>query len=240
MSTTQTQTQTDPLPFNATQSPPEITILSRVASIPLVSSSLESLNATLSQNAYLSTPYSTAKGFSTSAYKYTEPLQIRLAPLIVRADSYANKAVDVVESRYPYPFHAKPEEVASYVKEKRDSATEYVREQRDTAVNVANKTIDDKVKTPALSVAQGIDQVCPSFYLFSHRIDSSPQRFAPIVDYFEVAVTRLNHSEAGPSTLPDSKYQYQRAYNLSKNLKDQIYVYSNDQIKQLQTQSVLV
>ena len=53
----------------------------------------------------------------------------------------------------------------------------------------------------------------------------------------EVAVTRLNsNSEAGPSTPADAKYQYQRALALSKSIFD----YSNDQVKQLQAQSVIL
>lgn len=142
-----------------TQSPPELTIFNRVASIPLISSGLGAVDGALASNVFTRSPYTTAKGFSSTAYKYTEPLQIRLAPYIARADGYANKAVDVVESRYPYPFKAKPEEVATLIQERRQSAAEYVNARRADAVNVANKTIDDKVKTPAYNVAQGIDQV---------------------------------------------------------------------------------
>ncbi|TFK44975.1 hypothetical protein BDQ12DRAFT_642067 [Crucibulum laeve] len=218
MSTTATETHSEPTP--GIQTPPEITVLTRVASIPMISSGLETLNNTLSANAYTRSPYSTAKGLSTTAYKYTEPLQVRLAPLIVRADDYANKAVDVVESRYPYPFKAKPEDVVDYVRERRESASHYVHE----CVNEANKAIDEKVKSPARNVVHDIDQ-----------------RFAPIVDYFEVAVSRLNNSEAGPSSpSADAKYQYQRALALSRTLKDNISVYSNEQLKQLQAQSVLI
>lgn len=117
--------------------PPSFTILTRVAAIPMVSSSLETINGALLSNTYTRSPYATAKDLSNTAYKYTEPLQIRLAPFIIQADGYANKAVDVVQSKYPYPFTAKPEEVAQ----------------------LASKTIDERVKTPAINVAQGIDQV---------------------------------------------------------------------------------
>ncbi|KAJ8508261.1 hypothetical protein ONZ45_g9457 [Pleurotus djamor] len=215
--TTESQTSTIPMP-NGTQTPPpeaaaaapEITFLNRMVSIPLVSSSLQTINDALAANAYLKSPYSTAKDLSASAYKYTEPLQVRLAPLIVRADGYANKAVDIVEAKYPYPFHAKPEEVATLV-----------RESRDNAVTLANKNFDEKVKSPALNVAQGIDNT-----------------LAPIVDYLEAY---LNSSpNAGPSSPPDSKYQYQRAIALSKTLKDRAYIYSGDQIKHIQTHSALV
>jgi hypothetical protein len=152
--TTQTQTSSIPLP-SPPPTAPELTVLNRVVSIPIISSSLESIHCALSSNAYTRSSYSTAKGISNSAYKYTEPLQIRFAPLIVYADDYANKAVDVVESKYPYPFKAKTEEVADYVRDRRRSASEYIRERRETA----NKTIDDKVKNPAFTAAQGIDQV---------------------------------------------------------------------------------
>jgi hypothetical protein len=67
------------------------------------------------------------------------------------------------------------------------------------------------------------------------------QKFAPIVDYFEDAVTRFNGNEAGTSTSSiDTKYQYQRAYALSVNLRDELYVYSNEQLKQVQFQNALV
>ncbi|KAF9477880.1 lipid droplet-associated perilipin protein [Pholiota conissans] len=184
----------------------------------MISSSLTTLNEALSNNSYTRSPYAHAKELSISAYKLTEPLQVQLAPLIVRADGYANKAVDAVESRYPYPFKAQPEEVVTLVRERRESTTNYVTER----VNDVNKAIDAKVKTPALNVAHDIDQ-----------------RFAPIVDYFAVAVSRLNSSEAGPSTPPDAQYQYQRALALSKTLRENIYEFSNEQLKQFQAQSVI-
>jgi len=141
---------------NEQTSTPEMSVLARVASIPMISSSLVAVNDALAANAYLAKPYETAKGLSTSAYKLTEPLQVKLAPLIVRADGYANKAVDAVESRYPYPFKAQPEEVVNYVLEQKENTTHYVKEQ----VNTVNKAFEDKVTTPALHVAQDIDQVC--------------------------------------------------------------------------------
>ena len=43
-----------------------------------------------------------------------------------------------------------------------------------------------------------------------------------------------------PSPTTESKYQYQRALALTKALTDHISVYSTEQLKQLQAQSVLV
>jgi hypothetical protein len=141
-STMTTETETAPT------AAPEFTSFYRVAAIPLVSSSLGTIHSTLSSNAYTKSPYSAATGLAHSAWGYTEPIQVRLAPLTTRADGFANAGLDVVESRYPYPFKAKPEEISTYVWERRESA-----------LNAANKTIDEKVKTPAYGVVQGIDQV---------------------------------------------------------------------------------
>ena len=43
-----------------------------------------------------------------------------------------------------------------------------------------------------------------------------------------------------PAEAPEAKYQYQRALALTKALTDHISVYSTEQLKQLQAQSVLV
>lgn len=152
MSTTTSITTTE-----TPQAAPPFTVLSRVASIPLVSSSLETIDHQLSSNAYTRSFYPTAKGLSSTAYKYTEPIQTRLAPLIVRADGYANKAVDVVEARYPYPFTVKPEDVTEYVRERRQSATDRI-----------HHSIDETVKNPALNVATGIDNVGSSCKICYH------------------------------------------------------------------------
>ncbi|KAF4618483.1 hypothetical protein D9613_009746 [Agrocybe pediades] len=167
MSGTATETQTAQ---PQTPHAPEITVLSRVASIPMIQSSLGTLNDALSTNTYTRSSYNQAKEISTTAYKLTEPLQVKLAPLIVVADSYANKAVDAVESRYPYPFKVQPEEVASYVRSQKENTTNYV-----------NKTIDEKVKAPAYSVVHDIDQ-----------------RFAPLVNYFESRLANAEAGPSAP------------------------------------------
>ncbi|KAG9313502.1 hypothetical protein JVU11DRAFT_5828 [Chiua virens] len=194
---------------------PEITVLTRVASIPIIASSLDQLHSTLSSYMLTRPPYHAAQFITQTAYNMSQPLQIRLAPLIVSADGYANKGLDVIEQKYPFPFKIKPEEVASYVRERRDSV-----------VHSANEQFDKNVKSPAVGVAEGIDK-----------------KFAPIVDYFESAVNRVG-SESGTSsptsTSGECQYQYQRAYAISKHLGDNLYVYSSEHLKQLQQQNILV
>jgi len=122
--------------------------------------------------------------------------------------------LDAVESRCPYPFKTTPEDIVKDLKGHSNHAKE-----------VANKTIDEKVKSPAYNVAQGIDQ-----------------RFSPVVDYFEVAVNRLhpNGSAEPAASTPDAKFQYQRAYYLSKELSDQLRTYSAEQINELKAHNALV
>jgi len=119
---------------------PEITVLHRVASIPLIASSLDQINYILEKSSLTRSPYHAAQAITHTAYNYSQPIQIRLAPLIIRANDFANKGLDAVESRFPYPFNAKPEEVANYVREK-------------------GENLVSSVKTPACGVAEGIDKV---------------------------------------------------------------------------------
>lgn len=156
--TTTTTTQTKPSA--------ELTILSRLRSIPLVTFSLQSIDGALSNNAYTCGSYSAAKELSKTAIKHTEPLQTRLAPIISQADGFANKAYDAVESRYPYPFKAKPEEVASAIQEKRQHASDFF----NGTYNDVNKKIDANIRAPAINAATGIDKVRYSSFVLGALI----------------------------------------------------------------------
>lgn len=46
----------------------------------------------------------------------TQGSKARLAPVIGRADGYANKGLDALESRWPYPFQVSTEEVVGALK----------------------------------------------------------------------------------------------------------------------------
>lgn len=127
---------------------PELTILNRVVSIPLVGESLAAVHTTLTNNAYTRTPYTTAQAISSSVLQHSQPIAARLAPLITRADGLASQGFDAVETRFPYPFHTPADQMIKDFKS-----------QSDAVVAETNKTIDERVKSPALAVAQSIDQV---------------------------------------------------------------------------------
>ncbi|KAG6829110.1 hypothetical protein H0H92_005652 [Tricholoma furcatifolium] len=206
MSTTQTQTQAPRAEF---------TVIRRVAAIPMITYSFQTIDQTLAKTTpsrLYGNAKRTAKGLSDSAIQYAAPLQDHFGSIITQVDVYANKAVDVVESRYPYPFQAKPEEVASLVQEKRQNATDYVTDK-----------FDANIRNPAINAATVIDK-----------------RFSPLVDYYAIAVSRTSNSEAGPLTSSNTKYQYQRVLALSKTLKDNVTGYSHEQLKQLQAQNKIV
>ena len=70
-----------------------------------------------------------------------------------------------------------------------------------------------------------------------------------MVDSFEFVVKKLNGKPAdsdapGPDVpateAPKDKYQYQRAYRLSMDLKDHLYGYTAEQAKQIQEHNVIV
>ena len=133
----------------------ELTILTRVGSIPLVADSLNTINSTLLNNAYTRPPYELAQGLvlSMTALRYAGSIQKRLAPILTCADGLAHKGLDTVESRFPYPFHTPTEDIIKDIKANHDHAK-----------GVATKTIDERVRAPAYNIAQGIDQVCTRSY----------------------------------------------------------------------------
>ncbi|KAJ3910959.1 hypothetical protein F5877DRAFT_73537 [Lentinula edodes] len=68
-------------------------------------------------------------------------------------------------------------------------------------------------------------------------------RFAPIVDYLEVAVNRIDSGTQENGTSADKEAhvsEYSRALELSVRLRDQLQSYANEQMTQLQAHSVLV
>jgi Perilipin family len=127
---------------------PELKIFNRVASIPLVNDTFSAVHSSLISNPLTRSPYTTAQAISLSALRASEPIAAKLAPIIVRADGFAIKGLDAVESRYPYAFTVQSEDILKALKER----SEYARD-------VANKTLDERVRSPAYSAAQGIDQV---------------------------------------------------------------------------------
>ncbi|KAF8680356.1 lipid droplet-associated perilipin protein [Rhizoctonia solani] len=209
---------------------PHVTSVDRVSKIPVVNDTLTTINTILSQNAYSKGLYSTAQAYSERAYNLSQPVQIRLAPVIGRVDGYANKGLDALESRWPYPFQATTEEVIGTLRQGPDAAYDLAA----SYASAATKIYEDRVKTPA--------------YVLVSKADSA--LLTPIVDRFEFVVNKFHKdipsspSSASSSSSLDSEgsseRQYARAYRLSLDLKDQILVISGDQLKQLQQNNIYI
>ena len=66
-----------------------------------------------------------------------------------------------------------------------------------------------------------------------------------MVDYFEVAVKKVHSTTGSPAETPKEgveapKFQYQRAYALSKDLSEQLLSFSSEQINQIKNQNAYV
>ncbi|KAJ1311595.1 hypothetical protein OPQ81_010073 [Rhizoctonia solani] len=208
---------------------PHLTSIDRVGRIPVVNDALTTIDGILSQNSYSKGLYSTAQACSERAYNLSQPVQIRLAPVIGRVDGYANKGLDALESRWPYPFQVTTEQVISTLRQGPDAAYGLAA----AYANAASKAYEDRVKMPAYGLVSKVDSTL----------------LTPIVDRFEVVVNKL-HKDApsSPSSVSSSssdsdgasERQYVRAYRLSLDLKDQIIVISSEQLKQLQQNNIFI
>lgn len=202
------------------QSPPEIKSIDRVYQIPIVHDSLSAIHSTLTT--YTPTAYAYGQAITTSAYSLSTPIQTRLAPLIVSADGYALKGLDVAQAKFPTPFSIKTEDVV-----------EGIRVRKDSAFNTVTRPL------------YGVDSVrmTPAMQTFQSRLRpylSPLQSLTPIVDRIEGAINKLGSSspahtpEQSTSSDAADTTQVARLYNL----RHQIYNISSDQLKYLQTQNV--
>ncbi|KDQ09146.1 hypothetical protein BOTBODRAFT_165185 [Botryobasidium botryosum FD-172 SS1] len=199
------------------QSPPELTSLQRVQGIPIFKDSLAYAHQTLSTNAYTHAAYNVAQAVSLSAYHASEPIQVRLAPLIVRADGLANMGLDAVQSRYPYSFEVQTDDVLSGFKAQGEAY---------------QNAFDSRVKAPAFELVERVDS---RFTPLVDRLEVALQKLQ--VQDTSDASSSSSESSASSSA---STSQLSRAYRLSIELKEQIYTLSSEQVKQLREQHVIV
>jgi hypothetical protein len=75
--------------------PPTLKSVQKVTSIPLINDGLTYAHNTLSQNTYTQRAYNTAQSISLTAFRVTQPIQARLAPIIQTADGLAAKGTSL-------------------------------------------------------------------------------------------------------------------------------------------------
>src|SRR5260370_19446484 len=91
---------------------PEYKSLVKVRSIPLVNDSITYAQSIIAANPYTAYMYATSLGLGNTAFEYSKPVQVRLAPIIDKADGIAYKGLDAVVTRFPYPLQTPTEEVS--------------------------------------------------------------------------------------------------------------------------------
>lgn len=109
------------------------TFVKRVASIPVVADALEAVQSTMKGNAYSAAVYEKAEGAAIYLYEQSKPLQERLAGPIGQVDAVANKGLDFVQSKAPYVFEAKTEDLISKARQPADQAYAYGKTYTDAA-----------------------------------------------------------------------------------------------------------
>merc|ERR1712029_1107645 len=105
----------------------------RVASIPVVADTLEVIQSTVLSNAYLSNIYGIAEGIATYLYQHSKPLQHKISGPIHHVDAVANKGLDFVQSKAPYVFEIKTEDLISRARQPADQALAVGKTYKDAA-----------------------------------------------------------------------------------------------------------
>jgi hypothetical protein len=105
-----------------TKTPPSFKSIDRVASIPVVSDSIAQLHAVVTSTNVTTKAYNVAESLVKTGYSYAEPLLGYGSPLLERADGIANQGLDFAESKFPYPFQTKTDQIVADAKKPADQA----------------------------------------------------------------------------------------------------------------------
>jgi len=159
-------TESAPVPAPST-SAAELKSLQRVQSIPLVNDTLATLHSILAQNAYTAWPYAQATSISTSAYSIA-------APRLQGIDGLANRGLDYVEGKYPYPFQTQTKDIYEDIQKGRAQIYES-----------ATKTYDARVRAPVAGLAHGADQVS-ALHVMPAATQSDSITYLDRTDYYAI------------------------------------------------------
>jgi len=119
---------TETAPFaNGTSGDKHQTFVNRVANIPIVADTITQVHTAIQSNSYSAAAYNKAGGVATHIYKATEPIQTRFQPHIEAVDGIAQKSLDYVQGKFPYPFEASSGEIIGKARQPADNAIEVAR-----------------------------------------------------------------------------------------------------------------
>lgn len=92
---------------------PDLKIVHRLGGIPIVADGIGTFEHVINSTQLTASLYATAGGIASKSLDLASPIISRTQPLIAKADGLANQGLDMVESRFPYPFKATTGEMVS-------------------------------------------------------------------------------------------------------------------------------
>ncbi|GAA98449.1 hypothetical protein E5Q_05135 [Mixia osmundae IAM 14324] len=125
------------------------TFINRVASIPVVSDTINKAQEIVNSNSYSAAAYKQADKVAQTLYRATEPVQKALGPQIGVVDTYANKGLDFIEARVPTAF-APTSEVIATARKPADDAAQFAKR---NLGGVADQ-VSEQLKAASQSIVQ--------------------------------------------------------------------------------------
>jgi len=118
---TQTQAQTNGLVTGSENYGVQKDAITRIHNIPLVQETVAQILSIVNSNCYSAYVYEKGESIAIAIYGRTKPI---VQPGLETADVYANKALDMVEHRYPGAFKANTSEIVANARKPADAAIE--------------------------------------------------------------------------------------------------------------------
>lgn len=101
------------------------TFINRVAKIPVIADTLSAVYSTLHANTYSAAAYGKAECAALYLYEQSKPIQAKLAGPIEQVDAVANKGLDFAQSKAPFIFEMRTEDLISRAREPANQALAY-------------------------------------------------------------------------------------------------------------------
>lgn len=114
----------------------------RVAAIPVIADTVEAVHSVIQAHPYLTAVYDKAEEAAAYIYEQSKPIQQKLAGPIGQVDAVANKGLDFVQSRAPFVFEVKTEDIISRARQPADQALAYGKTYKEAATARLGPLVD--------------------------------------------------------------------------------------------------
>lgn len=163
-------TQSAPATNGISSSPSKVAFdhsqaLKKIASVPLVSDSLNFAQSTIKSHPILATTYGYGENIFNHSLKAAEPITNRIHPQLAYVDSLAVKSLDFAESKWSYPFHANTQELIDTAKLPADHARGLIQ----AYASALQKAYGERLYTPAKSAYES--HIVPAYDTAQTKFD---------------------------------------------------------------------